>query len=465
MTRPSPWASARLPAATRRACLRGATAVCASGVLPLAACREGEGRETAPTAPKRKPGEQVTLRHAPWPGAPSRPAQTAVVEAWNRAHPDAQVVEEALPGEGNHYQKLLVQAAADTLPDLTFMQGGNDYVSFAAKGLLLPIEGHIKRDRSFNQQERLHPRSRDIVDLLGHTWGLPVEAGTYVIFYSRSAFEQAGAPLPKRGWTWQDLLDRARRLTRDGGPGGEMQYGYGQGLSFGRVEPWIVQNGARVFDRLVLPTRQRFDSAEVVAAVQFVHELAWRHRFMDTGPDAGIQGKGLWEGKHAMRQEGIWMVPDLAKQMKAPWGMAPLPRGKQEATWMSIDVNVAFRSTKFPDDCYEFLKFINDDGQTAMIELWGRMPVTLNEAHKQTFIRYLKSHGVDDWEVAWDAWQMGYGDHLTPAWPDIARDAVGPAFNRLFGPEGAGTSVAATLREIAPVVQRLLDGSRPATAP
>ena len=129
----------------RRTLLRGASAP----VLPalLAACAGDAG------GPRATPGEPVTLRHVPWPGIPaSRAAQTAVVEDWNRRHPAVQVREEELAGEGNHYQKLIVQVAGGSAPDLTFMQGSHDYVAFAARGQLLPIEGFIGKDRAFDRQ-------------------------------------------------------------------------------------------------------------------------------------------------------------------------------------------------------------------------------------------------------------------------------------------------------------------------
>ena len=418
----------------------------------LAAC--GSAAET--NTPKRAAGEKITLRHTPWPGAPSRPAQTAVVEDWNKRHPETQVEEEVQPGEGSLYQKLLVQAAADQLPDLSFMQGSNDYVSFVGKGLLLPIEEFIKKDRSFNAKERLQQRSRDVVEMQGHIWGLPVEAGTYVLFYNKNHFLEAGIPEPKRGWTWNDLLDSARKLTRQGD---SPRYGYGQGIAIGRLEPWIVQNDARVLDKVAFPTKAQIDSPAVVEALQFVHDLVWKHRVMPTAQmqaSANQQAVGLWQGDQSMRQEGIWLIPDLNKNMKAPWGMAPLPKGKREATQIQINVNVAFKSTKYPADCFEFLKFINNEGQKHMIELWGRMPVTLNEEHKQTFIRFIKNSNIDDWQLAWESWERGYSQHLTPAWPDLEREVFTPALNALFGPNGASGNPGTVFRELAPKAQQLL---------
>jgi multiple sugar transport system substrate-binding protein len=424
----------------------------ASLSLPLiAACvggTDGAANGAKPTA------EPITLRHAPWPGNPgSRNAQTGVVQAWNTTHPQAQVKEEEYAGSGSHYEKLLVQAAGGALPDITFMQGSNDYVAFVAKDMLLPIDGLIKKDRDFNQAERLQPRSRDITDLLGHTWGVPVEAGTYVIFYNKDLFDKAGVPVPKKGWTWQDLQDRAQRLTKD--LGSETQYGYAQNLVFGRMEPWIVQNGTRLLDKIAFAGTSRLDSPDVIAAIQFVHDLAWKYRAMPAGGESTNITK-MYEGKHAMRQDGSWLAIDFSQNMKAPWSWAPLPKGKVESSWMSIDVNVIFKASKHPDASYEFLKFINKEGQKYMIEQWARMPVTFTEDAKQTYIKYLKGLGVDDWQVAWDAWQTGFSSHLTPAWPDLDRDVLVPAFNALFGKDGAKEAVATTFRSLAPKAQQIL---------
>ena len=438
----------------RRKLLLASTALAGPALL-LAAC--GTAPQTAaPEGPPRKAGEKVTLRHTPWQGAPSRAAQTAVVEDWNKRHPDVQVVEELPPGESSLYQKLLIQAAAGQLPDLSFMQGSADYVSFVSKGLLLPIEDFIKRDRTFNAKERLQPRSRDVVEMLGHTWALPVEAGTLVVFFNKNHFEEAGVPLPRRGWTWDDLLDRARKLTRQGETA---RFGYGQGNGFGRVEPWIVQNGTRVLDKVSFPTKAQLDAPDVVSALQYVHDLVWKHRVMPTAqmqPSAFQQATGLWQGDQSMRQEGIWLVPDVAKNMKSPWGIAPLPKGKREAAQIQINVNVAFQTTKYPADCFEFLKFINNEGQKHMIELWGRMPVTLNEEHKQTFVRFLKNSTIDDWQIAWETWESGYSQHMTPAWPDLERDVLTPAITALLGPNGGGASAATVLKELAPKAQQII---------
>jgi hypothetical protein len=111
-------------------------------------------------------------------------------------------------------------------------------------------------------------------------------------------------------------------------------------------------------------------------------------------------------------------------------------------------------------DAAERIRPVFKDVVSMLGRTWGlrgRLAVTQNEESRQVYVEYCRSVGVPDWQVAWDAWEIGYGRPLTPAWPDIEREAVNPAFSKLFGPEGAGASVDGTLRAIAPVVQRHLD--------
>jgi hypothetical protein len=93
------------------------------------------------------------------------------------------------------------------------------------------------------------------------------------------------------------------------------------------------------------------------------------------------------------------------------------------------------------------------------------MPVTFTDEAKQTYVNYLKSLGVDDWQVAWDAWQTGYSSHLTPAWPDLDREVLSPAFGALFGKDGAKEAVAATFRALAPKAQQILTEKGPPPRP
>jgi multiple sugar transport system substrate-binding protein len=48
--------------------------------------------------------------------------------------------------------------------------------------------------------------------------GLPFKINTLGLFYNKDLFDKFGVPYPKDGWTWEDVLDTSRKLTRtDGG--------------------------------------------------------------------------------------------------------------------------------------------------------------------------------------------------------------------------------------------------------
>jgi multiple sugar transport system substrate-binding protein len=52
----------------------------------------------------------------------------------------------------------------------------------------------------------------------GRLPGLPFKINTLGLFYNKDLFDKFGVPYPKDGWTWDDVLETAKRLTRsDGG--------------------------------------------------------------------------------------------------------------------------------------------------------------------------------------------------------------------------------------------------------
>src|SRR5687768_5153648 len=436
------------PHFTRRRHLAAGAALTGAAAV---AC--GSAPEADPAPKQRK--EKVTLQHTPWPGGPARPSQTAIVEAFNKSHPDIEIVEQILPGSGNLYDKLLVQAAANTLPDSTYMNETNVPL-FSTKGILAPIDQVIKKDRQFNEKERLTPVSKTAITLQNKIWALPVQSGTYITFFNKNMLAEAGVAAPKSGWTWQDVLDRGRRLTRD--VRDTRVFGYGQRFGFEHVEPWIIQNNAFYFDKYEFPTKQRFDAPEVIEAVKYLHDLVWRHQVVSsTEPGAGDQGTWLWQGKNAFRQEGAWMVADYAKQPQVSWGIAPLPKGKKEATPFTTGLVSVTSTSKDPDASYEFLKYNNKEGQQHYVKLWARMPVTDDEDTRKMFADYLKSNGVDEWETIWNARKTGYGIPMSPAYPGILGELLEPAMVTLFGKDGGGASVENTLKALGPVVQQRLD--------
>jgi multiple sugar transport system substrate-binding protein len=410
--------------------------------------------------PTAVPQQKVIVRFAPWPGAPSREPQKAVVQAFNETYEWIEVQEEEMGGEGNHYQKLKVRAAAGVLPDCAFMQGSHDYVSFITAQLLLPIDDLIAADPTFVREERIAPVAEPIFKVLGRTWGLPNEAAAFGMYYNKTMFDEAGVDYPTPDWTWQDFLEKAIALTK--GEGTTKQYGYIQSFDPFRTLVWVRTNGGRYFSSDEFPRTISTTAPEIVEAIQFCQDLVYKYQVSPVEGQGAAEAGGISfdTGRIAMNMEGNWRAPGWAPKLKdlgMEWDVAPLPKKATQTTWLSVDITPIFATTEHPQECYEFIKFWNREGQPYMLELWGRMPVIPTDEGKASFRVWMEDKGAKPLatDAFWSAWSNGWILPLSPAWPEINGEVLTPAWEEIF--QVAGTSVEAKLQEVEPEAQAILD--------
>ena len=81
----------------------------------------------------------------------------------------------------------------------------------------------------------------------GKLHGLPKDYSPHVIWINETALQQAGVALPRPDWTWDDLLDTARRFTQRGADGKAQRLGL-----FNLSGSWYIpvwQNGGELFTK------------------------------------------------------------------------------------------------------------------------------------------------------------------------------------------------------------------------
>ncbi len=87
---------------------------------------------------------------------------------------------------------------------------------FAKNDVLLDLRPFVERYQL--PVDKLYPGLRPYIYYGDKIVGVPENCGPYVLFYNRKLFREAGIPYPKPGWTWDECLDVAKKLTkyRDG---------------------------------------------------------------------------------------------------------------------------------------------------------------------------------------------------------------------------------------------------------
>ncbi len=145
--------------------------------------------------------DKVTLRMTWW-GSQSRHDRTIkVVEMYEAAHPDVDIVYE-FAGFNDYWTKLNTQAAGKSLPCL--IQQDYAYIKqWANQKLIIPLDPYIK-DGTINV--------KDVPDAVlsggrigDGLYGINLGINSQSIILDVEAFEKAGVALPEPNWTWEDF--------------------------------------------------------------------------------------------------------------------------------------------------------------------------------------------------------------------------------------------------------------------
>lgn len=273
-----------------------------------------------------------------------------------------------VPADWPEYvQKVIASIAAGTAPDVINLSPLTK-MDFTTNNYLLDLNPLMEADGV--DYALWYPPTFDAwKDDQGKLFGFGHGIYTEAIYYNKDLFEAAGLTAPSlewdNSWTWDDLADYARKLTK--GEGAEKQYGL-------FVEPqlgWMTPIFRSFCGSIGMPdgSRLNMDSEGSVAALKFLTDLMWKD---GTTPRAEVtSATSAYElfltGKLAMFWDGSWMMPGFANDIKDfEWGVLPLPKGECGTfTGYWVDAYAIPAASKNHDAAFEFLKFMVDDAASS----------------------------------------------------------------------------------------------------
>lgn len=211
----------------------------------------------------------------------------------------------------------------------------------------------------------------------GRVYAIPYEVDLSVIFWNKDMFKEVGLDPNKPPETWDELIEYAKKLTKDKDNDGVIdQWGFAVGDRYAGgymfwFMPFVWSNGGRMFDEkgnVVLY------SPETVEALQLWYDLVHKYK---VAPAASVQWSAndrynaFVSGRLAIALLGNFNVPNLLKD--APnlnFGVAPIPRGKDGyATFGGGNLIGITTQCKHPEAAWEFVKFALSD--EVMIEAFA----------------------------------------------------------------------------------------------
>ncbi|REE77706.1 ABC-type glycerol-3-phosphate transport system substrate-binding protein [Paenibacillus taihuensis] len=225
-------------------------------------------------------------------------------------------------------QEFAVKMAGNSAPDVIGV--------FASEGRIVAERGWAadltELIRNWQYSDQYSDDAFKLFEFNGKRYGFP--KGSYVmnIMYNKALFDKAGVPYPKAGWTWDQFIDTAKKLTnREKGISGFGTTGKG-GAAAWIWSNFLYQAGGEVEKFEGKNVKAAFDSDAGVKALQFYKDLRWKYDVLN--PNALADGADIntdfGNGKIAMITHGDWVVSMMMNQFKMKpdqVGIVPMPVG------------------------------------------------------------------------------------------------------------------------------------------
>lgn len=356
-----------------------AAGIAVVATLSLAACSGGT------EAASEEPSGPVTLTLSGW-SLDTTPEFQTLADAFHDENPDVTI--ELKGYDAAEYNTLITaDLAAGSGPDIITQKEVKAFPTLAEGGQLLDVSDveladGISGAKSYESD--------------GTAYAIPYRNDSWVLYYNKALFDQAGVEYPDGSWTWDDYNDAAAALTEGQAAAGSTAKGAYlhrwqstvQGFANAQTESDILQ-GEYEYMEPFYDNVLELQSAgnQVDFNTSSANQLTYQGEF-------GKQNA-------AMLQMGTWFVGTLIAQQASgdadtfEWGIAPIPQVDDSTTGLDntpvtfgdptgFGINAAIDESKV-QAAKDFLAFAAGEKGAQALAAIGITPALLTDAVVDTY--------------------------------------------------------------------------------
>ena len=303
-----------------------------------------------------------------------------LVERWNAAHPDVQVVAQPLPAGQSSEEVLLASIVAGTTPDLCSNIWPGILSDFVRAGGVLALDGMAGFDSLMTARvpDALRDRFRSAD---GHVYQIPWKTNPILMLYNADLFDEAGVAEPPR--TYAEFFAAADRITADTDGDGATDRWMGSR----DIRPIWWQRYFDVYPLYIAASggRTLFDASGELAIDRAALEEVYG--FFQTLYDRGdfplstLQGNAFAQGRVATEFTGPWTAAWLvenAPEIRFDFAPVPVPDGVAgtPATYGDYKNIAIFSTTEHPEAAWAFAQFlVSPEADRLLIEMTRQVPI------------------------------------------------------------------------------------------
>jgi multiple sugar transport system substrate-binding protein len=294
-----------------------------------------------------------------------------LIAAFEEENPDIDIEYTTAPFD-NYFTRLQTDFAGGNPPDV-FELNYENFVTFASRGTLLPLEEHLTVDPAAT----FYPAALEAFRYDGVQYGLPITFSTVVLFYNRDLFDAAGVAYPTDDWTWEDVISASEQIT----DAENRVWGIYQPVQFWEFYKVAQQAGGG----LEVGETVAIDTPENQEALHYLVDKIHLHGIMPS--DAQMSGVGdvdlFLGGQLGMLVSGIWMFDRFINDASFNWDIAVEPGGAQKATHFFSNAAVVSATTPHAEAATRWVEFLAANPLTAETRIassWELPALTLEQS-------------------------------------------------------------------------------------
>ena len=301
------------------------------------------------------------------------PIRKEQIKLFESKHPDIEVINDP----GAEFQRLLTQLAGDVPPDVMALYDPQSIRLFAKNDVLLDLGPYVEKYRL--PVDRLYPSLAPYIRYEGKIVGIPENCAPYVMFYNKRLFREAGVPYPKPGWTWDECLAAAKKLTKTRVVNGR-PIPVQKGLYVGNGDYFFfiwMHNG-----RLFSPDGKTctMNSEAVKKGIRYWADLRLKHHVMPTTSEAASMAPtGAWggdallfrESKVAMMTSGRWMSIQYREQKDLDWDVVSVPHGPNRVTLLASKCYAIPKTCRHKGAAIAYIKHLMGKDNQLLVANYG----------------------------------------------------------------------------------------------
>jgi multiple sugar transport system substrate-binding protein len=319
-----------------------------------------------------------------------------LVAQFNASHPQIHVDSQVGTLADAMLQKVTAALAGGKYPDMAFIFGPN-VANLARSPKALDLTAAVKQ-QGWNWED-FFPAARTAVTIDGKVRAVPAIIDSMAIVYNKKLFAQAGVPAPKAGWTWDDYVATAKKMTNAGkGVFGTGWPATGDEDTVWRIWPMVWGAGGDVVAGG--GTSVGYSGPSGLKALTTAQQLSRdKSVYLDKTTGSEQMYRVFNNGRMAMVPTGPWELPEIV-DAKVDYGVVPMPTYGGKAvtisgpdTWMLFDNGDARAKA-----ATTFAQWLSQPAQDAVWDIdAGSLPLRRSTAAQDVWKRHAAEvTGVQD---------------------------------------------------------------------